>query len=46
MKSKVEWLVRKWNKKEELPNEIRGISLEDAQLEVEFDSEAKTYGGI
>ena len=44
-KNKVEWLVRKWKVEEELPNEIRGINIQDTQLEEEFSSEARTYGG-
>ena len=43
---KVDWLVKKWRKEEVVPDEVRGIVLKDTELEREFNSEPRMYGGI
>ena len=44
--NKVEWLVRKWRKEDIVPDEVRGIVLKDTELENEFNSEPREYGGV
>ena len=46
-KDKVNWLVSKWKEKvKPVPDTIRGIVLEDAVLDEEFNSEPRMYGGV
>ena len=45
-KRKVEWLVKKYRKKENLPDEYKGYSFKDTYLGEEFDNETVEYGGV
>ena len=44
--TKVKWLISKWRKEDIVPDEVRGIKLGDAELEDEFNSEPRMYGGV
>ena len=44
---KLSWLKEKWKPKPVAPSsEIRGIQIQDCQLDANFDSKPREYGGI
>ena len=45
-KSKIEWMKRKYENKDTVPEEYQGVIIKDQDISNEFEKECKVYGGV